>query len=378
MADLSKAKEWWLPDFYAGTTIHQLWGNAMNGNGTFFTDVNRQNFWAGLGFNATWNFAEGIFTKNAMALKSQAIVYESAIKKNQKLLEIIETYYDFLAIQLSYSVYDQLLDQSYNISKQLKIQVEAGLALESDWLLAQSKTYKIQSDELKARTAYHQKSSELLTLLGQGQWRDLVCTEKLLAPLEFIVLTPYPVLVDSLSSHHPEVKHAELLVDVIEEEKKMVTKGLLIPELRLGANGAYFGDVFSPIDPTYEINAAVLWKIPLGQLIYHGSENQYNAKIAIQNNEAMQRKVDISQQIKLLRSEISLYKRQYKLAKEGSKLAKKALSQAIARQKLGTARPLEVLESQELYMNAELDFLTSIAKCNTAQYKYFVAVGGSL
>ena len=30
LADLSKAKEWWLPDVYAGTSIHQLWGTTMN------------------------------------------------------------------------------------------------------------------------------------------------------------------------------------------------------------------------------------------------------------------------------------------------------------------------------------------------------------
>ena len=32
LADLASAKEWWLPEVYAGIQLHQLWGKAMNGN----------------------------------------------------------------------------------------------------------------------------------------------------------------------------------------------------------------------------------------------------------------------------------------------------------------------------------------------------------
>ncbi|NCP84466.1 MAG: hypothetical protein GW823_06125, partial [Bacteroidetes bacterium] len=51
LAELSKAKEWWLPEIYAGAQTHQLWGAAMNTDGRFFLDVNRQNLWGGLGLN---------------------------------------------------------------------------------------------------------------------------------------------------------------------------------------------------------------------------------------------------------------------------------------------------------------------------------------
>ncbi len=41
VADLAKAREWWLPEIYAGLETHQLWGAAMNADGGFFLDVDR-------------------------------------------------------------------------------------------------------------------------------------------------------------------------------------------------------------------------------------------------------------------------------------------------------------------------------------------------
>ncbi len=37
LADQSKAKEWWLPDVYAGYSTHYLHGAAMNADGKIFT-----------------------------------------------------------------------------------------------------------------------------------------------------------------------------------------------------------------------------------------------------------------------------------------------------------------------------------------------------
>nr|MBA3970962.1 TolC family protein [Bacteroidota bacterium] len=81
-ANLSKAKEWWLPDVYAGLQTHQLWGAAMNADGRFFLDVNRQNLWAGLGLNANWNFAEGIYKTKSAKLQVQASVYVTQAERS--------------------------------------------------------------------------------------------------------------------------------------------------------------------------------------------------------------------------------------------------------------------------------------------------------
>ncbi|MFT5055299.1 MAG: outer membrane protein TolC, partial [Oceanospirillaceae bacterium] len=65
-ADLTKAREWWLPDLNVGARTHWLKGSAMNGNGVFFTDVDRNNLWIGAGLDASWDFGNEVFkTKSA-------------------------------------------------------------------------------------------------------------------------------------------------------------------------------------------------------------------------------------------------------------------------------------------------------------------------
>ncbi len=40
----------------------------MNADGRFFLDVDRQNLWTGIGINAKWNIADGIYLTKAANL----------------------------------------------------------------------------------------------------------------------------------------------------------------------------------------------------------------------------------------------------------------------------------------------------------------------
>lgn len=108
LADLEKTKEWWLPEMYAGFSAEKLYGAVMNGNGRFFLDVNRGNFWTGLGLDAHWNFGDGIYTSKAAMLGVEAVQYQTQVKRNKVLIESIIAYYDFLVAQLYYKAYENL------------------------------------------------------------------------------------------------------------------------------------------------------------------------------------------------------------------------------------------------------------------------------
>src|SRR6056297_1715734 len=105
LAELAKAKEWWLPEIYTGVQTNQLWGAAMNSDGRFFLDVNRQNLWDGLGLNINWNFADGIYNAKSANLRSQASQYMTEAERNQQLLKMINAYYDLMTAQLNYTAY---------------------------------------------------------------------------------------------------------------------------------------------------------------------------------------------------------------------------------------------------------------------------------
>jgi len=378
LANLVKASEWWLPDIFAGTTIHQLWGNDMNTDGEIFESLDRQNFWGGAGLNATLDIGDGIFKARSAKLKAEASVYKTQAEKNKALLNIIETYYDFLTAQLNYKAYEQLVAESDDLASQIAIQVEAGLRFESERLLAQSNSSHMRVEMLNARTQYHNMSATLVKLLNLDPVMKLVGTETVLAPLELITTQGMDVSFDSAYQNRPELKNMELMLQSLYEEKKTTTTGLLLPELSVNTKGSYFGDIFDNIDPTAEINGALLWKIPLGRLISGGELKQHNARIALRKIQMKQTIAQVNEEVISAREQILAAKEQIKVALEGSQLGEQALKQSIERQQFGTVRPFEILQAMEIYIKSRLDHLKAVSTYNKAQYKLLVAMGNDL
>ena len=381
LADVAKAKEWWLPDLYAGTSIHQLWGNAMNGNGVFFNDVNRQNFWGGFGANASWDFGTGLFLTDAAKLNTQAVSFTTEAEQNNALLMTIETYYDFLVAQLYAKEYSQLANQAGVIAAQIEIQVGAGLLYESELLLAQSNFNHLKVQMMSARVEQNNHSALLIQLLNLDPKTQLVCVDSLLIPIELKgIETGLNVSnsIESIYQKRPELKSMGLSLQALNAAKKTTTTGLLLPKFSLGGYGSYFGGVFSPVGPTSEINASLIWTVPTGRLIYAGELKQYDCRIALQENQISQTKARINKEVLSSRAQILLAKQQLDIALAGSKLAEKVMNQCLQRQSLGTVRPFEILQAQEVYIKSRLDYLTSVSLYNKAQYRLFVAEGNNL
>ncbi|MEX0812020.1 MAG: TolC family protein [Chitinophagales bacterium] len=390
-ADLSKAKEWWLPDLHAGVQTHQLWGAAMNADGGFFLDVNRDNLWAGLGLDASLDFANGIYKKKAAQLKVSAAEYRTQSERNQALLESIEAYYDFMSAQLYFQAYDQLVEQADTIAQQIGIQVESGIAYESESLLSKSNVNHLKVQMLNAKAEYNRKSARLVKLLNLKPGIKLVSIDTAVSPLnlENGIST---VDFDSSYQNRPEIKALEFEEQSLLMEKKTTTTGLLIPELRLNTFGTYFGGLsddvraMDPIQnpetnqlyPTGAVNLSLMWQVPLGRLFYGGDLKQYNARIGIQQTKIERQKAEINEEILAAKASISAAQEQMEIAFEGNQFAEEALKQSIQRQKLGTARPFEILQAQEVYIKARLDYIKAVADYNKAQYSYYVALGNDL
>lgn len=391
IANLSKAKEWWLPDVYAGVQTHQLWGAVMNGNGNFFLDVDRDNLWTGLGLDARWNFADGIYQTKSANLKVQAAHYQTHAEHNKALLEIVVAYYDFMATQLYYQAFQQLAAQADTISRQVAIQVAAGLAYQSELLLSKSNVNHLMVQMLNAKIEYGQNSATLVKLLNLDPTLKLLSVDSVMIPLDLFKYSE-TIAFDSVYQNRPEFKQSESSLQSIEMERKTVTTGLLIPELRLNTYSSYFGGLggqVTPMDPvlypetnqlytTGAFNVSLMWQIPIGRLIYGGDVKRYNAQILIQQTQLEQVKAEINEEITTARQLILAAKEQMEIAFDGNQFAELALQQSIQRQQLGTVRPFEILQAQEIFIKARLDYLKAVADFNKAQYALMAANGESL
>lgn len=390
LSELTKAKEWWLPEIYAGAQTHQLWGAAMNADGRFFLNVNRQNLWGGLGLNANWDFADGIYNAKSANLRSQSSLYMTQAERNQQLLKMIYAYYDLMTAQLNYNAYQKLVIQSDSIVQQIQIQVEGGLRYESELLLAKSNKNHLQVEMLNAKKDYNNASAALKKLLNIEQNVKLVSADESLLPLDFTaVLEPVE---DSAYLNRPEIKANELQFQALEMEQKKYTTGLLIPELNVGTYGSYFGRINGNVAPmfpaqypetqqlypTQAFNISLMWKIPLGALTYQGDKKSFDSKMRLNEIEAEQFKVQINEEIANATSDLQLGKEQIEIAKEGLDFTTEALNQSIERQKLGTAIPFEVFQAQQFFLQAQLDYLKTVSAYNNAQYALKVAKGVNL
>jgi len=390
MAEIAKSKEWWLPEVYAGAQTEQLWGAAMNADGRFFLDVNRQNLWGGIGLNANWDFAEGIYNAKSAHFKSQARLYLTQAEHNQQLLAMITAYYELMTAQLNFNAYQNLVSQSDSIVKQIQFQVEGGLLYESELLLAKSNKNHLRIEMLHANKAYNNASALLKKLLNIEQNIKFVSADESLLPLDFT--TELEAVEDSAYLNRPEIKGNELQLKALNMERKKYTTGLLIPELNISAYGSYFGRISGNVSPmipadypqtqqlypTGALNASLLWKIPLGALTYQGDKKICDSKIRLNEIKAEQFKAQIDQEIAYAKSDLQLGKEQIETAKEALGFTTEALGQSIERQKIGTAKPFEVFQAQQFFLQAQLDYLQAVSDYNKAQFALKVAKGETL
>ncbi len=386
-ANLNKSKEWWLPDVYAGLQTHQLLGAAMNADGRFFLDVNRQNLWGGLGLNANWNFAEGIYKTKSAKLQVQASVYETQAERNNTLLATIKAYYDLQTSQMKLIAYKNLVAQSDTITQQISIQVEAGLRYQSELLLSRSNQSHLKIEMLNAQSEYNQESSELVRLLNLDSKVKLVSIDSVMLPLDF--QQEFLSVNDTTYKNRPEIKAIDFIILSLQTERKITTTGLFIPTLSIETYGSYFGRINGTVSPVFPLqypetkqlyptgmlNASLTWNIPLGRFIYGGDLKQYNSQIKIQEIKSEQFRVQINEEIANAQQQLIIGKEQIQIAKEGLELTTEALNQSIERQKLGTVKPFEVFQAQQFFLQAQIDYLKAITEYNKAQFALRVAKG---
>ncbi|MBE0434663.1 MAG: TolC family protein [Methylomicrobium sp.] len=374
MAEQIKTKEWWLPTLHTGVSTHYLTGAAMNADGQIFTGVDRNNVWAGIGINAQLDFNQGVFGMLAARQRSEAAFHFSIAEKNQVLLETVNTYFDLQTEQLKYTFLQALVDQSDTLARQLDLQTGAGLRYQSESLQAQSNTGHLKIALLQSRADWRQKSALLANLLNLDAGIRLVSADTSLVPLTLVVPET-----DSVGyANRPEFKGMNAELNALQTARKTANEGLLLPTLTVGTRNGIFGAYDGPTRNTTDVNASLLWKIPLGRFTYQGDLKQWDSKISLQRNKLAQFKNRYRQEIDSTKARLAAAGEQLTVGKQALQLSAEALNQSLEREKMGTVKPFEVFQSQQFYLQAQIDYLQAIAEFNKAQFTLKVAQGETL
>jgi outer membrane protein TolC len=376
-ANLTKAREWWLPDLNVGARTHWLRGSAMNGNGDFFTNVDRNNIWLGLGLDASWDIGNEVFKTKSAKLLSEASKFKTEQAQNDVLLSSIEIYFDLLLADVQIVSFGQLIQQSDTIIDQLEAQVEVGLRYQSELLLAKSSRALLEMKQIHAEALRTDLSAVLINQLVLSSQAKIQVTEKILAPINLIELSAASTRLEEVYENMPLLKMYDLRNEAIISKRKEQTWGILLPTVEFQLYGSLFGGYSSALRPTGESNAAVGWNIPLS-LISGGEMKRSRSLETISGLTKLAEQQQIASNLFRSRARVVQLNEQMELASIAQEYAKEALNQSTAREKLGTARPFEVYESQKVYMEARMEYLKSIADYNKEQYRLYVALGNTL
>lgn len=376
LADQVKAGEWWLPVLRAGITTHYLNGAAMNTNASIINGLNQNSLFSAFGFSAEIDFNKGRYEYLAAKQMSVAASYANIAARNRAILNAVQTYYDLQADQVSYFFLTQLALQADTVAGQLKIQVDAGLRYQSEYLLAASNAQHYHIEAIQQKE-YWQKAgitlSSLLNLTGNIQ---LVSADSVMVPLRND-LTP-----DSPASKNfnlrPEYKSLQAELSSYQTTRKISANGFEIPKIIVGTDDGLFGAYNYPLSNTYQINASIVWTLPLGHLFKHGELQRQDARIALQQNKIQQFKNQYFIETQYADIQKHSAFQQLQVATSALNMAGNALLQSQQRQQLGTAKAFEVIQAEQVYLQIKLDDLKAIAEYNKAIYSYFVAKGGNL
>jgi len=376
LADQVNAGEWWLPTLRVGFNTHYLTGAAMNTDAAILTKLNQNFLYSSFGFSAEIDFNKGRYEYLAARQMTQASVYASVAERNQVILSAITNYYDLQAAQLSFEFLNQLALQADTLKQQVKIQVDAGLKYQSEYLLAASNATHYHIQALEEKESWQKQAVNLATLL------NLTGNPQLFSADTVFIQPPkspgtYTTTANSYASR-PEYKSLSAELNSYEITRKISASGFMFPKLTIGTDDGLFGAFRYPLYNTYQLNASLVWTLPLGRLLKHGELQKQDASIALQQNKMDEFKNKAFNETQNATLQIQYAYQRLKASDSALKMAADALSQSLQRQQLGTAKAFEVLQAQQIYLQIRLDAIKSTTDYNKALYMYIVANGGNL
>lgn len=374
VADEQKAREWWLPEMFAGPSTHYLNGASMNTNGEILSHLNRNNLWLGLGAQAKIDFNKGKYNYLASKQNTEARKYESQAERNKAILKGVQLYLDLQKEQFKYNFLSNLVMKFDSLNAEIKAKVDAGLTQQSEYLLSLANINHLKIQLLQSKNEWQIKSSDLAAQLNLQD-------SSLIYSADSLLLIPPVIEIQNQEqsiANRPEFNALSAELQSLQTTNNIVNKGLYRPTLNIGADNGIFGAYKGPLYNTFQVNASLLWNVPFGNFTYQGDKQRYLVKIMEKENEIEQFKNLYFQQISKASNTQNISRQQIKLAKENLATSTEVLNQSLEKQKSGIMRPFEVIQAQQMLMQSEMDYLDAVTNFNKAYFEMIVAKGGNL
>ena len=359
-----------LPTVGMGVRRYELNGYTQGTSGDF-VKVDKNNEWNGKSFYLSWNMSELLFNSVAKKQEVKAAFYNKEVANIDEKIRLYNNYYRLVASQEKEKAIVSFIQKNEEIVAQLKLQVLAGLRLQSELLLAQSNFNNLKIKLLKQEQTSIELSQKLLATLN--------VTENVILKTDCDFYVDDDTLLNNCNveeklNNRFELDELSSQVSSMKWQKNRALYGLLLPQISFGMNDGLLGPINQDDLGNQNImTTSLMWSIPLGDIFPAGNYKRQKYLYQIKMLEKVQLENELRAEMNTLISASNSANEQYRLAKQSAKYAKIAYEQSLQRKVLGTATQLELFHAEKEYLNARLIYINAITYKKEILFKKMAA-----
>jgi len=340
-------------------------------------DTNTRRY--GITLQANWLLYD-FGTRKAQVNEAEKLLAMSLSQQNEILQEVILktiiAYYQIIQLELKLENIQQLVvlaKENHNIAQ---ARYQAGAGIKSDELQMSANLAKAQSDLTKLKGDLSVARGNLAVLMGEPAYQDFKINNNLRIPT-LLDLKSIQALIDESVQIHPKFKAARYAIEAAQAKVKS-TQMAQYPSVSLMSNfnnSKQLGE--SPFaNNSQRIQAGVQISFP----IFDGFNNKYQVKAAQEN---LKLKQLAEEQLKL-QNNAEIWKSYNELQAMHENLtalinlnesATKAYEVVQGRYKAGVGNMLEVVNAQNVYIEARLNYSNALTEFLVIRYQLLANIG---
>ena len=364
-----------LPTIGLGVKRYELSGYTQATSGDF-VKADKNNAWNGKSFYLSWNMSELLFNSVAKNKEVKAAFYNKEVSNIDEKIRLYINYYRLVASQEKEKAIISFIQKNEEIVAQLKLQVLAGLRLQSELLLAQSNFNNLKIKSLKQEQTSTELSQQLLATLNV-QENFFLKTDCDFYINEGIEINNFNV--EEKLNNRFELQALNSQISAMKWQKNRELHGLLLPQISFGMNDGLLGPINQDDLGNQNImTTSLMWSIPLGNIFPAGNYKAQKNLYQIKTLEKVKLENELRSEMNTLIAASNSANEQYKLAKQSAEYAKIAYEQSLQRQALSTATQLELFHSEKEFLNARLIYIDAIAYKKEIIFKIMAACNGKV
>ena len=364
-----------LPTVGMGVKRYELSGFTQGTSGDF-VKVAKNNEWNGKSFRLSWNMSELLFNSVAKKQEVKAAFYNKEVGNIDEKIRLYTNYYKIVASQEKEKAIISFIQKNEEIVAQLKLQVLAGLRLQSELLLAQSNFNNLKIKSLRQGQKTIELSQQLLATLNI-KGNVILKTDCDFYVNDATQLNNFNV--EKKLNNRFELQALNSQVSAMKWKKNRELYGLLLPQISFGMNDGLLGPINQDDLGNQNImTTSLMWSIPLGNIFPAGNYKAQKNLYQIKTLEKVKLENELRSEMNTLIAASNSANEQYKLAKQSAEYAKIAYEQSLQRQALSTATQLELFHSEKEFLNARLIYIDAIAYKKEIIFKIMAACNGKV